>query len=100
MNASATDELLAALNQLRVNIAVTVRWEALHRWAGSDRLTVEHYAQIEKLWGRVWLQSDPVSLPPTVYMYHGAAKLTLVRETVLDDPPAIALHDLSSLAEI
>ena len=98
MNASATHEVLAALNELRASIAVSVPWEVLHRWAGSDPLTVEHYAQIEQLWGRVWQQADPASAPPTVYLYHGAAKLTLVRETTQDDPPAIALVDLAGIA--
>lgn len=98
MNASATHEVLAALSELRASIAVSIPWEVLHRWAGSDPLTVEHYAQIEQLWGRVWQQADPASAPPTAYLYHGAAKLTLVRETTQEDPPAIALADLAALA--
>ena len=38
------------------------------------------------------------SAPLTVYIYHGAAKLTLVRETMQDDPPATALADLAGIA--
>lgn len=34
---------------------------------------------------------------PTVYMHHGANKLTLVRETLPDDPTAVALHDFVSI---
>ena len=98
MNALPSDELLAALHALQTDIAVTITWDELHLWAGANPLAVEHYRQIEHLWRQVWQQAQPASEPPTVYLYHGAAKLTLVRETTSSDFPAIALADLAGIA--
>lgn len=97
MNALPSDELLAALLALQTDIAVTIAWDVLHLWAGAHPLAVEHYARIERLWGQVWQQAQPASEPPTVYLYHGATKLTLVRETTSGDFPAIALADLACI---
>lgn len=97
MNVSATHEVLVALNELRASIAVSVPWEVLHRWAGSDPLMVEHYAQIEQLWGQVWQRANPATDPPTVHLYCWTAKLTLVRESTQGELPAIALKDLAAV---
>ena len=98
MTTPATPELLTALRALQTEIAVTIPWDVLHRWANVNPLTVGHYAEIECLWTRVWEESRPQSEPPTVHLYHGAAKLTLVRETTQEDPPAIALTDLAGIS--
>jgi len=98
MNALPSDELLAALHALQTDIAVTIAWDVLYRWAGTSPLAVEHYAQIERQWGQVWQEAQSASEPPTVYLYHGAAKLTLVRTNTQEDPPAISLHDLACIA--
>ena len=88
-------ELQSALRLLANDIAVTVPWDALNQWAGSNPLAVEHYAQLQGLWNEVWCEANRATPAPTVYLYHGAAKLTLVREGTIDDPPAVALQDLA-----
>lgn len=94
---SSTDEMSAVLNALRADMAVSISWPTLHEWAGSSPLAVQHYAQLLCLWEQVWQSANQGTPAPTVFLYHGAAKLTLVRENTLDDPPAVALQDLASI---
>jgi hypothetical protein len=54
INACATNELLAYLDNLRADIAVTIPWDVLHRWTGASSLAVEHYSQLQSLWNEVW----------------------------------------------
>ncbi|QLQ01663.1 MAG: hypothetical protein HZY77_00985 [Thiobacillus sp.] len=91
-------ELQSALRLLANDIAVSVPWDALHKWAGSNPLAVEHYAQLQGLWNEVWWEANRATPAPAVYLYHGSAKLTLVRESTLDDPPAVALQDLACIS--
>ena len=88
-------ELHAALSTLRTNIAIALPWDTLHRWFGAAPLTPPHYAEINRHWTQTWHQAGEKRPVPTVYLYHGADKLTLVRETTVADVPAIALHDLA-----
>ena len=92
-----TDEIFAALNTLAADMAVSISWPTLHQWAGSSPLAVEHYAQLLGLWRQVWQGGNQGTPVPTVFLYHGTAKLTLVRENTLDDPPAVALQDLANV---
>ena len=94
---SNTDEISAALNALTADMAVSISWPTLYQWAGSSPLAVEHYAQLLRLWEQVWQGAREGTSVPTVFLYHGAAKLTLVRENTLDDPPAVALQDLANV---
>ena len=94
---SNTDEISAALNALTADMAVSVSWPTLYQWAGCSPLAVEHYAQLLHLWKQVWHGANQSTPLPTVFLYHGAAKLTLVRESTLDDPPALALQDLANV---
>ena len=94
---SNTDEISAALNALTADMAVSISWTTLYQWAGSSQLAVEHYAQLLRLWEQVWQGANQDTPVPTVFLYHGAAKLTLVRENTLDDPPAVALQDLANV---
>ncbi len=101
MNPSSnTDEISAALNALTADMAVSISWPTLHQWAGRSPLAVEHYAQLLRHWKHVWRSAREGTPVPTVFLYHGAAKLTLVRENTLDDPPAVALHDLAMIAPV
>lgn len=101
MNPSSnTDEISAALNALTAEMAVSISWPTLHQWAGRSPLAVEHYAQLLRHWKQVWRSAREGTPVPTVFLYHGAAKLTLVRENTLDDPPAVALHDLAMIAPV
>ena len=98
MNPSSnTDEISAALNALTADMAVSISWPTLHQWAGRSPLAVEHYAQLLRHWKQVWRSAREGTPVPTVFLYHGAAKLTLVRENNLDDPPAVALQDLANV---
>ena len=97
---SNTDEISAALNALTADMAVSVSWPTLYQWAGCSPLAVEHYAQLLRHWKQVWRGSRESTPVPTVFLYHGTAKLTLVRENTLDDPPAVALHDLAMLTPV
>ena len=97
---SNTDEISAALYALTADMAVSISWPALYQWAGSSPLAVEHYAQLLGLWKQLWQGANPSTPVPTVFLYHGTAKLTLVRENTLDDPPAVALHDLAMIASV
>ena len=97
---SNTDEISAALNALTADMAVSISWPTLYQWAGSSPLAVEHYAQLLGLWRQVWQGGNQGTPVPTVFLYHGTAKLTLVRENTLDDPPAVALHDLAMIAPV
>ena len=92
-----TDEISAALNALTADMAVSISWPTLHQWAGSSPLAVENYAQLLRLWQQVWQGANQGTPVPTVFLYHGTAKLTLVRENTLDDPPAVALQDLANV---
>ena len=94
---SNTDEISAALNALTADMAVSISWPTLHQWAGRSPLAVEHYAQLLRHWKQVWRSAREGTPVPTVFLYHGAAKLTLVRENNLDDPPAVALQDLANV---
>ena len=94
---SNTDEISAALNALTADMAVSISWPALYQWAGSNPLAVEHYVQLLCLWKQVWQDTNQSPPAPTVFLYHGAAKLTLVRENTLDAPPAVALQDLANV---
>ena len=101
MNPSSnTDEISAALNALTADMAVSISWPTLHQWAGRSPLAVEHYAQLLRHWKQVWRSAREGTPVPTVFLYHGAAKLTLVRENTLDDPPAVALHDLAMISQV
>ena len=95
-----TDEISTALNALTADMAVSISWPTLYQWAGSSPLAVEHYAPLLHLWKQVWHGANQSTPLPTVFLYHGAAKLTLVRENTLDDPPAVALHDLAMIAPV
>ena len=95
MNEHSLNELGDALSTLRTDIAIAIPWSALHRWFGATRLAPPHYAEVNRLWAQTWLHAGESRPVPTVYLYHGADKLTLVRETTVDDVPAIALHDLA-----
>ena len=95
-----TDEISSALYALTADMAVSISWTALYQWAGSSPLAVEHYAQLLGLWRQVWQGGNQGTPVPTVFLYHGTAKLTLVRENTLDDPPAVALHDLAMLTPV
>jgi len=97
---SNTDEISAALNALTADMAASISWPTLHQWAGCSPLAVEHYAQLLHLWKQVWRGAREGTPVPTVFLYHGATKLTLVRENTLDDPPAVALHDLAMIAPV
>lgn len=97
---SNTDEISAALNALTADMAVSVSWPVLCQWAGSSPLAVEHYAQLLHLWKQVWRGAREGAPVPTVFLYHGTAKLTLVRENTPNDPPAVALHDLAMIASV
>ena len=92
-----TDQISAALNSLTADMAVSISWPRLYQWAGSSPLAVEHYAQLLHLWEQVWQGAREDTPVPTVFLYHGAAKLTLVRENTLDDPPAVALQDWANV---
>lgn len=92
-----TDEISTALNALTADMAVSISWPTLYQWAGSSPLAVEHYAQLLHLWKQVWQDGNQGTPVPTVFLYHGTAKLTLVRENTLDDPPAVALQDLANV---
>ena len=92
-----TDEIFAALNTLTADMAVSISWPTLYQWAGSSPLAVEHYAQLLRLWRQVWQGGNQGTPVPTVFLYHGTAKLTLVRENTMDDPPAVALQDLANV---
>ena len=94
---SNTDEISAALNALTADMAVSISWPRLYQWAGSSPLAVEHYAQLLHLWEKIWQGAREDTPVPTVFLYHGTAKLTLVRENTLDDPPAVALQDLANI---
>ena len=94
---SSIDEMFAVLNALTADMAVSISWPTLHEWAGSSPLAVQHYARLLRLWEQVWQGANQGTPSPTVFLYHGAAKLTLVRENTLDDPPAVALQDLASI---
>ena len=94
---SNTDEISAALYGLTADMAVSISWPVLYQWAGSNPLAVEHYAQLLRHWKQVWRGSRESTPVPTVFLYHGTAKLTLVRENTLDDPPAVALQDLANV---
>ena len=94
---SNTNEISAALNALTADMAVSISWPTLHQWADSSPLAVEHYARLLRLWKQVWQSASQGKPVPTVFLYHGAAKLTLVRENNLDDPPAVALQDLANV---
>ena len=98
MTTNATADLLSAMHALQADMAIAIPWSTLHHWAGSRPLAVEHYAALQAIWNDVWRASNPATPPPTVYLYHGAAKLTLVRENTSDDTPAVALHDLVSIS--
>ena len=91
------DEISAALNALTADMAVSISWPTLYQWAGSSPLAVENYAQLLRLWQQVWQGANQGTPVPTVFLYHGTAKLTLVRENTLDDPPAVALQDLANV---
>ena len=95
-----TDGISTALNALTADMAVSISWPTLYQWAGSNPLAVEHYAQLLGLWRQVWRGAREGAPVPTVFLYHGTAKLTLVRENTLDDPPAVALHDLAMLTPV
>lgn len=58
MSESAMNELRAALELLRTDIAVAIPWGVLHRFANTNPLDFEHYAQIEHLWNDVWRQAN------------------------------------------
>lgn len=92
-----TDQISAALNSLTADMAVSISWPRLYQWAGSSPLAVEHYAQLLHLWEQVWQGAREDTPVPTVFLYHGAAKLTLVRENTSDDPPAVTLKDLANV---
>ena len=98
MNASATNEMHAALHELQASIAVSVPWETLHHWAGALPLTAADYARLQGIWQEVWLDTFPDVEPPAVHLYHGDAKLTLVRDGTADDSPAVSLRDMALLA--
>ena len=94
---SNTDEISAALYALTADMAVSISWPTLHQWAGRSPLAVEHYAQLLHHWKQVWQSTNQSTPVPTVFLYHGTAKLTLVRENTLDDPPAVALQDWANV---
>ena len=95
-----TDQISAALNSLTADMAVSISWPRLYQWAGSSPLAVEHYAQLLHLWEKIWQGAREDTPVPTVFLYHGAAKLTLVRESTPEDPPAVALHDLAMVPPV
>jgi hypothetical protein len=97
MNEHTLNELHDALSTLRTDIAIAIGWDTLHRWFGVVPLDLPHYSEINRQWSQTWHQAGESAPAPTVYLYHGVEKLTLVRETTPDDPPAIALHDLASV---
>jgi hypothetical protein len=97
MNEHTLKELRDALSTLRTDIAIALSWEALHCWFGVAPLDLPHYEQINHQWSQTWHQAVENCPAPTVHLYHGVEKLTLVRETTPDDPPAIALYDLASV---
>ena len=94
MNEHTLNELCDALSALRDDIAIALPWDALHRWFGTVPLDRPHYEQINRQWALIWHQSGERSPVPEVHLYHGADKLTLVRETTPNDPPAIDLTTL------
>ena len=96
MNEHSLNELGDALSTLRTDIAVAIPWNALYRWFGANRLAPPHYAEVNRLWAQTWIHAGESRPVPTVYLYHGADKLTLVREATFDDPPAIELQVLGS----
>lgn len=70
-------ELHAALSTLRTEIAIALPWDTLHRWFGAAPLAPPHYRDQPALGADATnSENRPV---PTVYLYHGANKLTLVR---------------------
>ena len=97
MNEHTLNELCDALSALRTDIAIAIRWDTLHRWFGVVPLDLPHYSEINRQWSQTWHQAGESAPAPTVYLYHGAEKLTLVRETTPDDPPAIDLAALGQL---
>ena len=96
MNEHTLNELRDALSTLRTDIAIALPWDALHCWFGAAPLAPPHYAEINRHWVQTWHQAGEKRPAPTVYLYHGADKLTLVREATFDDPPAIELQVLGS----
>ena len=94
---SNTDEISAALYALTADMAVSISWPTLHQWAGRSPLAVEHYAQLLHHWKQVWQGTNQSTPVPTVFQYHGTAKLTLVRANPVDEPPAVALPDRATV---
>lgn len=92
MNEHTLNQLRTSLFALRTDIAVAIPWETLHSWFAAATLDLQHYAQINRHWALVWNETGMNHPAPTVYMYHGANKLTLVRETTPNDPPAVTLN--------
>ena len=96
MNEHTLNELRDALSTLRADITSAIPWSTLHRWFDAAPLTPLHYAEINRHWAQTWHQAGEKRPVPTVYLYHGADKLTMVREATFDDPPAIELQVLGS----
>jgi hypothetical protein len=94
MNEHTLKELCDALSTLRADITIALPWDAMYRWFGTAPLDLTHYEQINRQWALIWHQSGERSPVPEVHLYHGADKLTLVRETTPNDPPAIDLTTL------
>ena len=92
MNEHHLNQLRNALSAQRTDIAVAIPWQTLNSWFVAAPLDLQHYSQINRHWAQVWNEAGMSHPAPTVYMYHGANKLTLVRETTPDDPPAVALN--------
>jgi len=61
-------------------------------------LSVADYAMLQGIWQEIWVNTFPDVEPPAVHLYHGDAKLTLVRDGTADDPPAVSLRDMALLA--
>ena len=95
-----TDEISAALNALTAAIAVSISWPVLYQWAGSNPLAVEHYAQLLGLWRQVWQGGNQGTPVPTVFLYHGTAKITNMRENALVALPALALNYIAMTVSV
>ena len=94
-NNTRNAELDQALDTLHLDAAVAIEWQTACRWFNEQPLNQGSYRQIMHRWAERCRSTYKHHEVPELRMILGREKLTLLRDTFLDESPVVSLADFA-----
>jgi hypothetical protein len=75
-------EMMAALDELYLRGATSIRWEQLYLWFDADRLSKNAYRQIAAKWEELTVEAYGLKEAPAISVFPMSVWLTLTRAPI------------------